>query len=170
MVLLFEGSIKVGHVVEIGTEFIGRVMDVGLRTSKILTRDNIIMIVPNHLFVQDNVINWSYNEPKTRFYVDVGVAYGSDVHLVENLLIQCAHEQKEIITKPEAFVLFRDFGDSSLDFRLYFWVEEVFFVERLKSALRFAIDDKFRKNGVSIPFPQRDIHLMSGWDQLKKDV
>ncbi len=166
LVLLFEGSIKVGHVVEIGKDVIGRVMDVGLRTSTILTRDNIIMIVPNHLFVQDNVINWSYNEPKTRFYVDVGVAYGSDVRLVEKLLIDCALEHKDVIADPKPFVFFRNFGDSSLDFRLYFWVEEVFYVEKLRSALRFAIDEKFRAHHVEIPFPQRDLHLKSGWEKM----
>ena len=166
LVVLFEGLIKVGDVVEIESELIGRVMDVGLRTSKILTRDNIIMIVPNHNFVSDHVINWSYNEPRTRFYVDVGVAYGSDVRLVEKLLIESAMEQDKVIEHPSPFVLFRDFGNSSLDFRLYFWVEEVFYVELLKSKIRFSIDDKFRANDVQIPFPQRDIHLKSGWENM----
>jgi small-conductance mechanosensitive channel len=166
LVVLFEGLIKVGDVVEIESELIGRVMDVNLRTSKILTRDNIIMIIPNHNFVSDNVINWSYNEPRTRFYVDVGVAYGSDVRLVEKLLIESADEQTEVISNPKAFVLFRDFGNSSLDFRLYFWVEEVFYVELLKSRIRFSIDEKFRANKVQIPFPQRDLHLKSGWENI----
>ncbi|MGM0377657.1 MAG: mechanosensitive ion channel family protein [Bacteroidota bacterium] len=167
LVILFEGLIKVGDVVEVQSELIGRVMDVGLRTSKVLTRDNIIMIVPNHNFVSDQVINWSYNEPRTRFYVDVGVAYGSDVRLVERLLIESAKEQDEVIDEPQPFVLFRDFGNSSLDFRLYFWVEEVFYVELLKSKIRFSIDEKFRANGVKIPFPQRDLHLKSGWENLR---
>ncbi len=167
LVILFEGLIKVGDVVEVQSELIGRVMDVGLRTSKVLTRDNIIMIVPNHNFVSEHVINWSYNEPRTRFYVDVGVAYGSDVRLVEQLLMESAKEQDEVISTPEPFVLFRDFGNSSLDFRLYFWVEEVFYVELLKSKIRFSIDEKFRANGVKIPFPQRDLHLKSGWENLK---
>ncbi len=168
LVVLFEGLIKVGDVVEIESELIGRVMDIGLRTSKILTRDNIIMIVPNHNFVGDNVINWSYNEPRTRFHVDVGVAYGSDVRLVEKLLIESALEQHEVIPKPVPYVFFRDFGNSSLDFRLFFWVEEVFYVERLKSKIRFSIDEKFRANHVQIPFPQRDLHLKSGWDNFEK--
>jgi small-conductance mechanosensitive channel len=165
LVVLFEGLIKVGDVVEIESELIGRVMDVGLRTSKILTRDNIIMIVPNHNFVGDKVINWSYNEPRTRFHVDVGVAYGSDVRLVEKLLIESALEQDEVINDPKPFVFFMDFGNSSLDFRLFFWVEEVFHVEILKSKIRFAIDAKFRESGVVIPFPQRDLHLKSGWEK-----
>ncbi len=165
LVVLFEGLIKVGDVVEIESELIGRVMDVGLRTSKVLTRDNIIMIVPNHNFVSDKVINWSYNEPRTRFYVDVGVAYGSDVRLVEKLLIESALEQYEVIKEPKPFVFFRDFGNSSLDFRLFFWVEEVFYVEMLKSKIRFSIDAKFREHDVVIPFPQRDLHLKSGWEK-----
>jgi len=168
LVVLFEGLIKVGDVVEIESELIGRVMDVGLRTSKILTRDNIIMIVPNHNFVSDKVINWSYNEPRTRFNVDVGVAYGSDVRLVEKLLVESALEQDEVINEPKPFVFFQDFGNSSLDFRLFFWVEEVFYVEILKSKIRFSIDAKFRDNGVVIPFPQRDLHLKSGWEKTEK--
>jgi small-conductance mechanosensitive channel len=166
LVVLFEGLIKEGDVVEIESELIGRVKDVGLRTSKILTRDNIIMIVPNHNFVSDNVINWSYNEPRTRFHVDVGVAYGSDVRLVERLLIQSALDQEEVISPPTPHVLFRDFGNSSLDFRVFFWVEDVFYVELLKSKIRFAIDEKFRGNKVQIPFPQRDLHLKSGWENM----
>lgn len=166
LVVLFEGLIKVGDVVEIESELIGRVMDVGLRTSKILTRDNIIMIVPNHNFVSDKVINWSYNEQKTRFHVDIGVAYGSDVRLVERLLIESALEQDAVISEPKPHVLFRDFGNSSLDFRLFFWVEEVFYVEILKSKIRFTIDEKFREHEVIIPFPQRDLHLKTGWDQM----
>jgi small-conductance mechanosensitive channel len=88
--------------------------------------------------------------------------------LVEQLLIKSANEQDEVISNPAPFVLFRDFGNSSLDFRLYFWAEEVFYVELLKSKIRFSIDDKFRANGVQIPFPQRDLHLKSGWENLER--
>ncbi|WP_026475469.1 mechanosensitive ion channel family protein [Alkaliflexus imshenetskii] len=165
LVLLFEGSLKVDDVVEIESGIVGKVLEVGIRTSKIRTRDNIVMIVPNNKFVNDNVINWSYNEPKTRFFVDVGVAYGSDVRMVERLLIECALECEGVINREESLVLFRDFGDSSLDFRLLFWVEDVFIAERIRSRLRFAIDAKFREHNVIIPFPQRDLHLKSGFEK-----
>ncbi|TCO05979.1 mechanosensitive ion channel family protein [Natronoflexus pectinivorans] len=167
LVILFEGIIKVDDVVELESGVVGRVLEVGLRTSKIRTRDNIIMIVPNNKFVSDKVINWSYNESRTRFSVDVGVAYGSDVRLVERLLLEAAMECEDVIRDDETIVLFTDFGDSSLDFRLLFWIEDVIFVERVRSKLRFAIDAKFREHHVTIPFPQRDLHLKSGFE---KDV
>jgi small-conductance mechanosensitive channel len=164
-VLLFEGFIKIDDIVEIESTVIGKVVEVGMRTSKIRTRDNIIMIIPNNKLVSDNVINWSYNEPKTRFSVDVGVAYGSDVRLVEKLLLESAHECEEVIIKEESIVLFRDFGESSLDFRLLFWVEDGFMVERVRSKIRFAIDAKFREHDVTIPFPQRDLHLKTDFSK-----
>ncbi len=163
LIILFEGTIRVNDVVEIEDGIIGRVQEIGLRTSKILTRDNIIMIIPNNNFTGKNVINWSYNEHKTRFKVDVGVAYGSDVRLVEKILIDCAQENEKIYTNPKPFVYFNDFGESSLDFSLFFWIDESFWVEKVRSDLRFAIDKKFRENGVEIPFPQRDLHIRSGY-------
>jgi small-conductance mechanosensitive channel len=159
IILLFEGSIKVGDIVEIEEQTVGRVKEIGLRTSKIETRNNIIMIIPNSKFITDNVINWSHIEKKSRFSVSVGVAYGSDVELVRDVLISCANEHDEVSKKPSPFVKFEDFGESSLDFQLYFWTSNNFGVEIIKSDLRFMIDKKFRENGIRIPFPQRDLHM-----------
>lgn len=159
--ILFEGNLKVGDIVEIQDNLIGRVIEIGLRTSKIETRDNIIMVVPNSKFVTDIVINWSHNEKKTRFHVDVGVAYGSDVEKVSKVLLQCAVAQDKISPSPIPFVRFNDFGDSSLDFQLFFWTTETFSVEFIKSEIRYNIDAAFRKNGIHIPFPQRDIYIKS---------
>jgi small-conductance mechanosensitive channel len=159
IILLFEGSIKVGDIVEIQEQTVGRVKEIGLRTSKIETRNNIIMIIPNSKFISDNVINWSHLEKKSRFSVSVGVAYGSDVELVRDVLIDCANEHNEVSKKPPPFVKFEDFGESSLDFELYFWTRNNFGVEIIKSDLRFMIDRKFRENGIQIPFPQRDLHI-----------
>jgi small-conductance mechanosensitive channel len=159
IILLFEGSIKVGDIVEIEEQTVGRVKEIGLRTSKIETRNNIIMIIPNSKFITDNVINWSHIEKKSRFSVSVGVAYGSDVELVRDVLISCANEHNEVSKKPSAFVKFEDFGESSLDFELYFWTSNNFGVEIIKSDLRFMIDKKFREKGIQIPFPQRDLHI-----------
>ena len=159
--ILFEGILKVGDIVEIKENIIGRVIEIGLRTSKIETRDNIIMVVPNSKFVTDIVINWSHIEKKTRFHVDVGVAYGSDVEKVSKALLQCAEDQKNISPSPKPFVRFNDFGNSSLDFQLFFWTTATFSVEFIKSEIRYKIDAAFRKNGINIPFPQRDIHIKS---------
>ena len=131
----------------------------GFRTTKIESRDNIILIIPNSKFIEENVINWSIIEQRTRFYVGVGVAYGSDVELVRKILEECAHEHEEITNSPKPFVRFYDFGNSSLDFQLYFWTNNAFRVENIKSDLRFSINRKFKENGVTIPFPQRDVHI-----------
>ena len=159
--ILFEGILKVGDVVEIQDDIVGKVVEIGLRTSKIETRDNIMMVIPNSKFVTDIVINWSHVEKKTRFHVDVGVAYGSDVEKVTRILLECADKQEKISASPKPFVRFNDFGESSLDFQLFFWTIETFRVEYLKSEIRYKIDAAFREEGVQIPFPQRDIHIRS---------
>jgi len=135
------------------------VKNIGFRTTKIENRDNIIMIIPNSRFIGENVINWSHIEQKTRFSVDVGVAYGSDVELVKKVLLECAYKHQEVTDYPKPFVRFLDFGNSSLDFQLYFWTDNAFRVENIKSDLRFAINNIFKKNGITIPFPQRDVHI-----------
>ncbi len=159
--LLFEGTIKVNDIVEIKDNIIGRVRRIGLRTSKIETRDNIIMIIPNSKFISDNVINWSHLEKKTRFSVKVGVAYGSDVEKVTKLLLGCASGHQNISSSPEPFVRFKDFGESSLDFELFFWTTESFLVENIKSDLRYKINLGFKDHKIQIPFPQRDVHIKS---------
>lgn len=156
--LLFEGNLKVGDVVELEGE-VGIVKNIGFRTTKIENRDNIIMIIPNSTFIGENVINWSHIEQKTRFSVDVGVAYGTDVELVKKVLMECAYEHQEVTDYPKPFVRFLDFGNSSLVFQLYFWTDNAFRVENIKSDLRFAINSIFKKNGITIPFPQRDVHI-----------
>lgn len=159
--MLFERNLKVGDVVELEGSMIGKVEQIGLRTSKIRTRDNIITIVPNSYFIDDKVVNWSHLEEKTRFHVNVGVAYGSDVQLVKKVLLNVAENNKDITHNPTPFVRFLDFGDSSLDFQLYFWTNKSFEVENIKSELRFEIDQAFRQNNITIPFPQRDLHIKS---------
>ncbi len=161
IILLFEGTLEVGDVVEVDG-LIGRVIVINLRTTKIITRDQIVIIVPNHKFISDRVINWSHNYSDTRFSVDVGVAYGSDTNQVRKALIQCCEDMAEIKKDPPPFVRFSDFGDSSLDFQLFFWSERIFSIENIKSELRYRIDQTFREEGIQIPFPQRDLHIKSG--------
>lgn len=155
-IILTERTVSVGDVVEVnGT--VGRIKNVGLRTTSMITRDDIVLIIPNTQLTVNNVINWSQNRMVTRFNVDVGVAYGSDTELVKNILIECAKENDDIVSIPEPNVLFRDFGNSSLNFSLMFFSQNLFRIESTKSELRFAIDKKFREHKVTIPFPQRDL-------------
>ncbi len=156
--ILVDKSVLVNDVIEMNQK-VGRVFEIKLRSTRIITRDDKILIIPNHLFMSECVYNYTQNHPKTRESVSVGVAYGSDVRLVEKILIQCATNQKGILNSPEPFVMFNNFGDSSLDFGIYFYVTDSFTDPRIKSNLRFEIDRAFRKNGVTIPFPQRDVHF-----------
>jgi small-conductance mechanosensitive channel len=158
VVILVESTIQVNDVIEV-EGFVGRVKEIGLRTSKVVTRDEIITIIPNSKFTTERVINWSHTKRKTRFNICVGVAYGSDVELVREVLLECAAEHSEVENTPKPFVRFIDFGNSSLDFQLFFWSMNNFYVENIKSDLRFLIDKKFRENKIQIPFPQRDIHI-----------
>lgn len=161
IVILFERNLKINDIIQLDDGTVGRVREIGLRTSKVITRDDIIMIIPNSKFVNDRIINWNHIDFKTRFHVQVGVAYGSDVELVSRVLLESAEENSRIAQDPKPFVRFVDFGESSLDFQVYFWVQEAFVVENIKSDLRFSIDKKFRENGIHIPFPQRDVHMKS---------
>lgn len=157
--LLIEGTLKVNDIVEMEEGEVGRVKEINLRTSKLETRNNVILIVPNSKLINDVVINWSHIEKKTRFCVKVGVAYGSDVPLVKKVLLECAANEETVFSNPSPFVRFIDFGNSSLDFEVHFWTTETFRVEDTKSNIRFKIDDAFREHGIRIPFPQRDVHF-----------
>jgi small-conductance mechanosensitive channel len=159
IVLIVERNLQINDIIELEDDTVGKVIHIGLRTSKLKTRDDVILVVPNSKFVNDTIINWSQMDYNTRFSVKVGVAYGSDTKLVSDILFDCAFKNKNISTSPKPFVRFNDFGDSSLDFQVFFWVKEPFLVENTKSEIRYAIDDAFRKNGVQIPFPQRDVHI-----------
>jgi small-conductance mechanosensitive channel len=165
IVLLFERSVEIGHVLDIGGT-IGTVKEIGLRTSLIETRDSITVVVPNSKLVTDNVINWSHLDEKVRFKINVGVAYGSDTKLVKNILLNVATEHPEIVEHPNPFVRFIDFGNSSLDFELYFFSRNFMRIEDVRSDLRFEIDNAFRENKVEIPFPQRVVWMKGGNENI----
>ncbi len=156
IILLFERSVEVGDVVQLeGT--VGRVTNIGLRTSVVETRDNIALIVPNSKLIVENVTNWSNVDDKVRFKIAVGVAYGSDVELVKKLLIQVAKDNIYVLNHPLPMVRFINFGESSLDFELFFWSRNFLIIEDIKSDMRFEIYRVFNENNISIPFPQRDV-------------
>lgn len=160
IILLFERSISVGDVLEVD-ETVGRVSEINIRTSEITTFDNISILMPNSKLVNDSIINWSHNRQLTRFTVKVGVSYGSDVQLVKKILNNVAIEHPEVDQTRTPDIFFQDFGDSALQFELKFWSTNLMQIGKIRSDLRFAIDAKFRENGITIPFPQRDIHIKS---------
>ncbi|MAT53980.1 MAG: potassium transporter KefA [Saprospirales bacterium] len=166
IIILIEGTADVGDMIEIdGQPAIVR--EIGLRTSVVETRDQVSFLIPNSRLVMDAVINWSHNEPVRRFNVKVGVAYGSDVEKVTQLLLQAAAEHPKVLKKPAPTVLFEDFGNSSLDFNLYFHSNELFGIPRVRSEIRYSINRLFKENNIEIPFPQRDLWIRNAV-QLEK--
>lgn len=161
IILLFEGNVQVGDVIEMDNGIVGVVKVINLRTSKVRTRDGIMMVVPNSELINKRVVNWSNSNKLTRFSVKVGVSYGTDVEKVRDILQEVARKEATITKRIPSFVRFADFGESSLDFELFFWTEEVWRIENTKSNLRFDINRQFIKEGIQIPFPQRDLHLIS---------
>ena len=164
--IILDKSLLVGDVIEAEGR-VGRVIDIKLRTTRAITRDDKIIIIPNHKFISDSIVNYTQNHRITRENVTVGVAYGSDVRKVEQLLLESVANQRGVLKKPKAFVLFSDFGDSALIFNLCFFINDSFIDPGIKSDIRFTIDKLFRENGITIPFPQRDVHLFPA--QLKSD-
>jgi small-conductance mechanosensitive channel len=160
IILLFEGSIKVGDILEIDNDVV-KIQRIGLRTSEAMNRDDIVTILPNSLITTNKVINWSHQSKKTRFRINVGVAYGSDVDLVLKILQKSALEHPEIKDGSLINVRFLNFGNSSLDFELLFFSKNIFRIENVKSEIRIIINRKFIENNITIPFPQIDLHLKS---------
>ena len=158
IILLIEGSTRIDDVLEIDGEVV-KIQEIGIRTSKGLTRDDIVIIIPNSAITTSKVINWSHQSKKTRFRIKVGVAYGSDVDLVIRILEESALEHPEIKDKEHINARLVDFGTSSLDFHLLFFSDNVFRVEKVKADIRKIINRKFIENGIVIPFPQLDLHV-----------
>jgi len=167
IILLSEGTVEVGDILSIG-DLVGTVTSIGIRTSEVETRDEISIIIPNSKLVVDNVINLSHNKAPTRFQVKVGVAYSSDVELVTSLLLQTANSHKDVLKKPEPRVMFKDFGNSSLDFELHFYTFEYLRIEFVKSEIRYKITELFREHKVEIPFPQQDLWIRNQVDISNK--
>ncbi|MDP5158786.1 MAG: mechanosensitive ion channel [Flaviramulus sp.] len=157
--ILIDQSVHVGDIIEIDGK-VGRVEEIKLRTTRAVTIDNKVLVIPNHLYLENSLYNWTQNGTTTRESVEVGVAYGSDVQLVKKLLLQAASSHPDVFSEPEPSVIFTEFGDSSLNFKLVFTIDDSFKAQFPKSDIRFEIDKLFRENNVTIPFPQRDIHII----------
>lgn len=158
--IIVDQTVHVGDLIEIDGK-VGRVEEIKLRTTRAVTIDNKVLIVPNHLYLTKTLYNWTQNGSTTRENITVGVAYGSDVQLVKKLLLQVASNHESIMKHPAPLVLFNNFGDSALEFKLIFTLNDSFVGSIPKSDLRFEIDSLFREHNISIPFPQRDIHIIS---------
>ena len=157
--ILIDQSVHVGDIIEIEGK-VGRVLEIKLRTTRTVTIDNRVLIIPNHLYLTNSLYNWTQNGSSTRESVEVGVAYGSDVQLVKELLLKAVTSHPLVLKHPAPLVYFLNFGDSALDFKVVFTLNDSFQSAIPKSDIRFEIDKLFRENNISIPFPQRDIHII----------
>jgi len=156
--ILMDQSVHAGDIIEIDGK-VGRVVEIKLRTTRAVTIDNKVLVIPNHKYLTSILYNWTENGTKTRESITVGVAYGSDVEKVKEILIDVANNHRSVLKKPEPLVLFTDFGDSSLNFRLVFTLNNSFEAIIPQSEIRFEINRLFKEHNITIPFPQRDVHL-----------
>jgi len=159
-IIMAEQPIKVGDLIMMDNEA-GWVEDIGARATLVRTYANINILVPNSYFLENNIINWTHNDNVVRGRVVVGAAYGSSTRAVKEALLRAAAEHGEVRQDPAPYVWFADFGDNALVFELYFWVmvSEHGGIQRVASDLRFMIDQQFREGGITIAFPQRDLHF-----------
>jgi len=162
LVILTERPITIGDRVEVAG-IAGQVEHIRARSTVIRTNDNIMMIVPNTKFIDSPVTNWTYGDLRVRFRVPVGVAYGSDIAKVCDLLVTVADENPQTLKEPAPTVFLDQFGENSIDFKLVVWSSEMSArPSRYRSDLNFAIAQKFLEAGIEFPFPQRDLHIRDG--------
>ena len=158
IILLIERPIKVGDRLTVG-EIWGDVSRINLRTTIIQTPDNMSIIVPNSKILDDQIINWTFGDPRIRIKIPVGVAYGSDIRLVEKALAEAAAKHNLVLNKPVPQIWFKEFGDSSLNFELLVWIEKATERDQIISDINKIIYKLFIDYNIEIPFPQRDLNI-----------
>jgi small-conductance mechanosensitive channel len=162
LVILAERPITIGDRVEVAG-IAGQVQHIRARSTVIVTNDNITMIVPNSKFIESPVTNWTYGDPRVRFRIPIGVAYGSDIGKVREALIAAGKENSHTLADPAPSVFLEKFGENSIEFELVVWSSEMSYrPRRYRSDLNFAIEKKLREAGIELAFPQRDLHFRSG--------
>ncbi len=161
LIILIDSTIKVGDILEING-LICKVEEINLRTTTVFTRDDKTVILPNSDLTRNQLINWTHNETTSRFDVAIGVGYDSDVDQIIAIMLDLTTKFEGIKKEPQAFVRFQDFGDSALEFSVFFWSDEIFRIEKIKSDYRIALFKAFKENNINIPFPQRVIHNVNG--------
>ena len=160
LILLVERPLRVGDTIELGGQW-GKITKIGLRSTTVRTLDQADVIVPNTDLITNQVTNWTLTDRRARSIIPVGVAYGSDIALVMQTLKECTLAHPGVMQSPEPQVLFRGFGESSLDFELRAWIVDVDTRLQVASDLHQDIDRRFRQADIVIPFPQRDLYVRS---------
>ena len=157
---MWERPIRIGDFLEVG-DARGSVEAINTRSTRIRRTDGVHMLIPNSALLENTVVNWTLVDRVTRTTVRVGVAYGSPVRSVAELIEQAVCEQDSVLKEPEPLVIFEDFGDNALVFDAYFWVHAVGDrdLRVIRSNIRFRIDTLFSENDIVIAYPQRDVHI-----------
>jgi len=158
--ILVDQSVHVGDIIEVEGQ-VGKVENIKLRTTRAVTRENKVLIIPNHKFLISTLFNWTENGVITKESVAVGVSYQSDIDQVTQILLHLAGQNKKILENPKPFVIFEDFGDNALNFQLFFALRSSFESNIVKSELRYSIFRAFKKEKIEIPFPQRTISFLN---------
>ncbi|WP_432221983.1 mechanosensitive ion channel family protein [Flavobacterium sp. TMP13] len=169
ILIILDQSLHVGDIIEVDGR-VGEVQEIKLRTTIMFTRNDRVMVIPNHKFMEDNLLNWTQNNSSNREKVSVGVAYGTDARLVEKLLLESVESIEGIVTDARINVTFDEFDDSSILFSVHFYVYHGMKTPGIQSQIRFKIYDLFGQNNVSICLPQLDVHLVSVPSTLEKNV
>lgn len=160
IILLIEQPIKVGDIVELDN-ISGSVQSIGIRSSQVKNGEGKIFVVPNSFFLEKSVLNWSYENTVIKTQVNFGVAYGTDVKMVENICMDIMLNTEGVLQTPIPVVIFDNFGESTLDFQIHFWCDlsHISSTGELRSAVRFKMDERFKQHRIDMAFPQRDINL-----------
>ena len=160
LIITFEQPIRIGDLIEVG-DHLGNVKHVGARCTLIRRTDGIDVLVPNSYLLENALVNWTLSDQLMRTSVTVGIAYGSPTQTAAKLIRQAVEEQQDVLKDQEIIVIFDEFGDNALNFEVFFWTttEREMLLRKLRSDIRYRIDDLFREAQIVIAFPQRDVHL-----------
>lgn len=169
-ILLFERPVRIGDWVALDDGVEGRVENISLRSTVVVTNENMAVIMPNSKLVQNKFVNYSYGSQLVRLNIPAGVAYASDLDKVSKALLEAAGSVKEVLSEPEPRVHFAEFGDSSLELQIRVWINEPQNHAVIRSHVNFAIARSFRKHNIEIPFPQRDVHLRADSISIEKSA
>jgi potassium-dependent mechanosensitive channel len=165
-ILLFERPVRVGDFITVSgpdsTIVEGRVQSINLRTTLVITNDNIAAIIPNSKLVNQNLVNWSYSGKRSRLSIPIGVSYDSDIDLVTKTLLRSAEGIEHVLEEPKPSVQFLEFADWSLNFRLLVWTERPRRHPKIKSDINYRIRKLFQEEGIEIPFPQSEFRVRGG--------
>ncbi len=165
--ILADQTVHVGDIIQVDGQ-IGKVENIMLRTTRAVTRDNKVLIIPNHKFLTSILYNWTENGTLTRESISLGVSYDTNINLLKNEVIKLANDHSKILKYPEPILLFDDYGDSALMFQLFFSMNKSFEANFVKSDLRYKIFEKLKELGIEIPFPQRVVTHKNNPSKVKK--